>query len=136
IGYVLERALNELPWLFSACEAMWKWIRGIYDAEVRYVYYELGGFIVALMLCGIFDDALIIFSSDHGEEFWDHGGYEHGHSLYNEVIGVPLVIKLPGMKSGERRREEVSTRSIPATVLDVVGVEYGSDSMMAESLTP
>ena len=40
------------------------------------------------------------------------------------------------MKSGERRSEEVSTRSIPATVLDVVGIDYGNDSMMAESLTP
>ncbi|MCL4243516.1 MAG: sulfatase-like hydrolase/transferase, partial [Candidatus Dadabacteria bacterium] len=90
----------------------------------------------ALKQYGIYDDALIILTSDHGEEFWDHGGFEHGHTLYNEVINVPLVIKLPGMKSGERRSEEVGTRRIPATVLDVAGVEHGSDSMMAESLTP
>lgn len=136
IGYVFESARNVRSGHFSPSEAQRKWIRELYDAEVRYVDHELGRFIAALKQYGIYDDALIIFTSDHGEEFWDHGGYEHGHSLYNEVIGVPLVIKLPGMKSGERRREEVSTRSIPATVLDVVGVEYGSDSMMAESLTP
>ncbi|MCC6712333.1 MAG: sulfatase-like hydrolase/transferase [Candidatus Dadabacteria bacterium] len=136
IGYVFESARNIRSGHFSPNEAKRKWIRELYDAEVRYVDHELGRFIAALRQYGIYDDALIIVTSDHGEEFWDHGGYEHGHTLYNEVIGVPLIIKLPGMKSGERRAEEVSTRSIPATVLDVVGVEYGSDSMMAESLTP
>lgn len=136
IGYMFESARNIRSGHFTPSEAQRKWIRELYDAEVRYVDHEIGRFIAALKQYGIYDDALIIFTSDHGEEFWDHGGFEHGHMLYNEVIGVPLIVKLPGMKSGERRTEEVSTRSIPATVLDIAGVEYGSDSMMAESLTP
>lgn len=136
IGYIFDSIKEVRSGHFSPNEAQRKWIRELYDAEVRYVDHELGRFIAALKQYGIYDDALIILTSDHGEEFWDHGGFEHGHTLYNEVINVPLVIKLPGMKSGERRSEEVGTRSIPATVLDVAGVEHGSDSMMAESLTP
>lgn len=136
IGYGFYTAATIRSGHFSPNEAQRKWIKELYDAEVRYVDHELGRFIAVLKKYGIYDDALIIVTSDHGEEFWDHGGYEHGHTLYNEVIGVPLIIKFPGEKSGGRRAEDVGTRSIPATVLDVTGTEHENDSMMAESLMP
>jgi arylsulfatase A-like enzyme len=41
-------------------------------------------------------EAVVIVTSDHGEELWEHGGYEHGHSLYQEVIAVPLIIEALG----------------------------------------
>jgi arylsulfatase A-like enzyme len=136
IGYTFESARSVRSGHFSPNEAERKWIRELYDAEVRYVDHELGRFIAALRKYGIYDDALIIVTSDHGEEFWEHGGFEHGHSLYNEVIGVPLIIRMPGAKPGERLGEKVATRSIPATVLDVLGIEYESDAVIAESLKP
>ena len=48
-----------------------------------------------------FPDTLLIVTSDHGEEFFDHGGYEHGLTLYNEVLWVPCVLWGPGVPRGE-----------------------------------
>jgi len=136
IGYMLSSAREFRTGHSTPNEAQRKWIKELYDAEVRYVDHELGRIIDLLKKYGIYDDALIILTSDHGEEFWDHGGFEHGHTLYNEVIGVPLIVKLPNMKSGERRAENVSTRSIPATVLEVTDTGHEMDAVMAEPLTP
>lgn len=47
-------------------------------------------------------DAIIVLTADHGEEFWEHGGFEHGHSHHGEVLDVPLLIRAPGMPAGER----------------------------------
>jgi arylsulfatase A-like enzyme len=62
---------------------------------VRYVDDELGR-VFALMPA----DALVFISSDHGEEFWEHGKSDHGKSLYEEVIRVPCVMRLPGLGPG------------------------------------
>lgn len=63
-----------------------EWIRQLYLAEVRYVDAMFGKIVARLRELGIYDDALIVFSSDHGEEFWDHGEYGHGQSLFHELI--------------------------------------------------
>ena len=73
-----------------------EWVRKLYDDEVRYVDENVGRLLGHLRETGQYDDALIIVASDHGEEFWEHDGFEHGHTLYNEVLRVPLMIKLPG----------------------------------------
>jgi arylsulfatase A-like enzyme len=78
---------------------------------------------------------LIILTSDHGEEFWEHGGYEHGHTLYNELLWVPLIIKLPQSASKGQISTAVSTQSIMPTVLDVCGIDYDSKYLSAESLS-
>lgn len=66
-----------------------------YDAEIAYVDHTLGAFFQALKDEGIYDRALIIFLSDHGEGLNDHGEEEHGLFLYREAIQVPLIVKLP-----------------------------------------
>ncbi|MBT3219636.1 MAG: sulfatase-like hydrolase/transferase [Proteobacteria bacterium] len=67
------------------------------------------------------DDDIVVYFADHGEEFWDHRGFEHGHSLYDELLHVPLVIKAPGI--GARRvAEPVSLMDIVPTVLDLLGL--------------
>ena len=113
-----------------------KWIQELYDAEVRYVDDNLGRLIEHLKQAGLYENSLIIFTSDHGEEFWDHGGFEHGHSLYNEVIQVPLIIKLPGENRAGEEDTRVSTESIMRTILDTTGIEYDSESLIASSLLP
>lgn len=67
-----------------------------YDGELRYMDDQIGRLLDGLRDLGRWDDALVIFVSDHGEEFWDHGGFEHGHTHYREMIRVPLIVKRPG----------------------------------------
>jgi arylsulfatase len=77
------------------------WIKALYMAEVRHVDACIGELVATLKRLGIYDDALLVFTSDHGEEFWEHGSFEHGHTLYEEVIHVPLMIK-PPLNGGSR----------------------------------
>lgn len=113
-----------------------EWIKELYDAEVRYVDDNLGRLFEYLQHSGLYENSLIIFTSDHGEEFWDHGGFEHGHALYNEVIQVPLIIKLPGENQPVEETMRVSTQSLMGTILDASGIEYDRDRLIAGSLYP
>ena len=47
------------------------------------------------------DGAIIAVTADHGEEFWEHGGFEHGHAMWSEVTRVPLVVQVPGMAGAQ-----------------------------------
>jgi arylsulfatase A-like enzyme len=66
-----------------------------YDGEVAFTDQLFGQMVAALKKEGVYDNTLIVFVSDHGEEFWEHGGTSHGHSLHEELLRVPLLIKLP-----------------------------------------
>jgi arylsulfatase A-like enzyme len=80
-------------------------LQELYEAEVMAFDHYFGWFISELRQLGIYDRAMIVFTSDHGEEFFEHGGWAHSHSLYNELLRVPLIIKFPeqahaGMRPG------------------------------------
>jgi tetratricopeptide (TPR) repeat protein len=71
---------------------------------------------------GLYDDALIILLSDHGEGLGDHGEREHGVLFYREALHVPLIVKLPrGERSGERVTDAVQLADILPTIASVVG---------------
>lgn len=95
------------------------WARSLYDGEVRHVDAEIGRLIDALEEMGIYDDALLVFGVDHGEEFWDHDGFEHGHTLYTELIGVPLIFKPPGSRAPRVVAETVAIYDVAPTVLEL-----------------
>ena len=86
----------------------------LYDGEIRALDEGFGKFLDFLKQAGIYDQSLIVFFSDHGEEFYEHKGWEHGHSLYNEIIHVPLIVKFPGNRHAGRK---VST---PAGLVDIM----------------
>ena len=97
------------------------WIRSAYDAEVAAATHE------AARLLGELDalpgQTLTILQSDHGEEFWDHGGYEHNHTLYNELVHAVLWIRPPGgWAGGHRVTEPVGLIDLMPTILDVLDV--------------
>lgn len=98
------------------------WARSLYDGEVRYVDAEIGRFLDALEESGIYDDALVVFGVDHGEEFWDHDGFEHGHTLYTELIDVPLIVKSPGSREARVVAETVANYDVAPTVLELCGL--------------
>ncbi|HUW81960.1 MAG TPA: sulfatase-like hydrolase/transferase [Phycisphaerae bacterium] len=113
------------------------WIRRLYEAEVRHVDDCVGRFLALLDELGLYQDALIVVLSDHGEEFWEHGGVDHGHALYEELIHVPMMIKLPrGHTSSTRVNERVCTGSVMPTILDLCDIEYEPEYLSYCSLLP
>lgn len=105
----------------------------LYQAENKYVDDELSRIINKLEQGGLLDNAVVILSSDHGEEFWDHGGLRHGKTLYEEVVRVPLVVRSYGESEIDKGLEEVSGKPVSLlnlmpTVLDLVGLEESDNS--------
>ncbi|MBP8129581.1 MAG: sulfatase [Candidatus Hydrogenedentes bacterium] len=109
------------------------WIRALYEGDVRYVDAEIGRLLDALRELGLYDDTLIVLTADHGEEFWDHDRFEHGHTLYNELVQVPLLVKLPGSRGAGTVDARVSTQAILPTVLDLCGVRPATARGLAPS---
>ncbi len=93
------------------------WIRQLYDGEVRSIDANLGRFFEYLKSSELFDESVIVFSSDHGEEFWEHGRFEHGQAFYDELLHVPLIVKPSNWNKGLRIADEVSNASIAPTIL-------------------
>jgi hypothetical protein len=90
-----------------------------YDGDVAFGDREFGRFVRELKQAGLYDDALVVFLADHGEEFLDHGRWLHGRSLFDELIRVPLVVKFPGGEGkGRRIAEQVQLVDVVPTVLD------------------
>jgi arylsulfatase A-like enzyme len=90
-----------------------------YDGDVAYGDQEFGRFIRELKARGLYDDALIIFLADHGEEFQDHGGWLHGRSVFDELIRIPLIAKFPGNRhAGTRVKQQVRVLDVLPTVLE------------------
>jgi arylsulfatase A-like enzyme len=76
----------------------------------------------ALEQRNILDQVIIVSTSDHGEEFWEHGGVEHSHSHHREVIEIPLVIVGPGMAPG-KREDVASIIDIVPTIRAMIGLK-------------
>lgn len=106
----------------------------LYDAEVRYVGDSLGRLFDEIERLGLDESSLIILTSDHGEEFWEHGEAFHGKSLYQELLHVPLMIHLPGQSEEHRIRSFVPTRSILPTILELCAIEVSDQPDWAPSL--
>ena len=100
------------------------YIYEMYQGEVVYTDLQVGEVLNTLRELGRYRDSVIIFTSDHGEEFWDHGSFEHGHTFYQELIWVPLLVKLPQNKwAGKRVSQPVSTVQIYSSFLDFAGIK-------------
>jgi arylsulfatase A-like enzyme len=93
----------------------------LHDGEISQHDFEMGRFIDRLKSMGVFENTIFVITSDHGEEFDEHGSWGHGHSVYQELIHVPLLVHGPGVPAS-RVTETVSTLDIPATVLSSVGL--------------
>jgi len=97
--------------------------RDPYDDEIGYADTIVGRFLSTLRSAGLYDDALIIITSDHGEGLGDHGEDEHGVFLYREAIQVPLLVKLPkNRRAGETIAAPVSLVDLVPTVLALTEV--------------
>ncbi len=97
-------------------------IASLYAGEVRYTDHHLARLFTALREAGLWDSTLVVVTSDHGEELFDHGGFEHGHSLLPEVSAVPLIVKLPaGGAAGRRLEGDRSSADLLPTLCATLG---------------
>ena len=89
-----------------------------YDAGLAFTDAKFGEFVQGLRDAGLLDNRWLIVFSDHGEEFWEHGGVAHARALYRESVHVPLLIRPPGgLPGGQRVAAPVLITDIFATVL-------------------
>ncbi|MGE0494045.1 MAG: sulfatase [Vulcanimicrobiota bacterium] len=96
--------------------------RALYAAEVEANDLAFGQLLAYLKAKGLYDNTLIVLVSDHGEEFLEHGSTEHGQSLYQEVLRVPAIVKLPGQAMAGQRIDGLFTHiDVAPTVLAWTG---------------
>jgi arylsulfatase len=74
----------------------------LYDGEIRSADDALGASFDGLRTRGLWDRLVLVSTADHGEEFLDHGGFEHNRTLYDEMVHVPLIVKAPGLEPAVR----------------------------------
>ncbi len=111
---------------------------GLYDGEIRYTDQKfIGPLIQKLKNLGIYDQSLVVFTSDHGEEFYEHQGWGHGHSLFDESLKVPLIIKFPESRyRGKKISNFVSLVDIFPTILEEMEIRCDDLEMDGKSLFP
>lgn len=120
----IERYLGGKEAVFKPLpEAERQNIISLYDGEIKYTDEVLIGRLLSwLKEKGLYDRLMIIVTSDHGEEFYEHGAWVHGAHLYQESIHIPLIIKFPYSRyAGEKIEKIVRITDIAPTILDVLG---------------
>jgi len=103
-----------------------------YDAEVAYTDHVVGVFLDRLEEMDLLENSLVVVFSDHGEELFDHGSVGHRSHLYEEVLHVPLILRLPGQQPRAGRVERlVTTTDLFGTIVDFMEWDVGQarDSM-------
>lgn len=109
---------------------------GLYDGALRWVDDRISHLLSALDDLELTGDTLVVITSDHGEEFWDHfqeqaasgadprgiWGIGHGHTMYQELLRVPMIVAGPGIAEDRRVRCPVSSVDLFPTILSVLGV--------------
>jgi choline-sulfatase len=112
-----------------------------YDGEIATADAIVGSLLARLKASGVYDRALIVFLSDHGEGLWNHGEDQHGILLYREALQVPLLVKLPrSQRKGTSVAQPVALASVFATITGTAGSllesNLPSKPIYAETLYP
>jgi arylsulfatase A-like enzyme len=105
-----------------------------YDRSIRQADDQFRRIAEALRHKSWWGPATVIYTADHGEEFYEHGGQGHGRTLYDEQVRVPLLIKFPAQKdAGRRRADLVSLADVTPTLAEIAGLPR-SDRWIGRSL--
>jgi arylsulfatase A-like enzyme len=97
-------------------------LRRAYERQVAYVDGQIMRLLEGLEARGHFERGVVVFASDHGEEFWEHDGFEHGHSHHGEVVDVPLVLVAPGLPV-QAGTGVASLADVAPTIRGIVGLD-------------
>jgi arylsulfatase A-like enzyme len=99
-----------------------------YDGSIRALDMEIQRLLERLEELGRADDTLIVFASDHGEEFLDHGKTFHGQSVYGELLRVPMLFHYPAAIPAGRVTETVQLIDLMPTVLNLAGLPIPAEA--------
>jgi arylsulfatase A-like enzyme len=107
----------------------------LYDAEINFADEQIGYLLTHLRRLGPLDSTLIIVTADHGEEFGEHGQFSHRFELYDELLRVPLIMRLPArLPAGQVVTAQVRLLDLVPTILDLLDLD--SNSFEGASLLP
>ena len=111
-------------------------IVALYDGGIRYTDELIGGLFDTFSELGLDDELILVVTSDHGEEFWDHGSVIHSHTVFEELVHVPMIWRLPdGRGRGTRVAAPVRLMDVAPTLVELLGLEM-PPSFQGQSLVP
>ena len=116
-----------------------KFWRAVYDEKIQRADAKFAEFMKKFEEMDLLNNTIIIIASDHGTELYEHGRFDHGFSLYDELIHAPLVVYVPGGKKGVRIKEQVRTIDLMPTIIELTGLKAGEGvekQMRGVSLVP
>ena len=117
-------------------DAFYDYEQDWYDGSIRGMDAEMGRLLERLGDLGLADDTLVVFTSDHGEEFLEHGRPIHGQSVYAELTQVPLIVRWPSVvPAGLHIEVRVQSIDVMPTLLDASGLPH-LDGLQGRSLLP
>jgi arylsulfatase A-like enzyme len=106
----------------------------LYDGEIAWTDHHIGKIVGCLKEYGLLDKTVIVITSDHGTEFFEHGNKGHRKTLFDEVIRIPLVIRYPSrLPEGVRIDKQTRIIDVAPTLVELAGLPYW-DSIMGNSL--
>ena len=106
-----------------------------YDSSIRGMDTEVARLIERLRAAGLHEKTAVVFLSDHGEEFHEHGRMWHGQSVYGEMVRVPLIVHWPGQVAARRVDEAVQLIDVMPTLLDMSRLAH-PEGLQGQSLLP
>jgi len=121
--YGLETAVNGRGRILTEPER--RDLIAAYDGGIAYLDHQLGDVFDTLRRAGVYDHALIIVTSDHGEAFGEKSLMDHGTSVYQDQVHVPLLIKFPGQREPAEVSALASGVDLYPTVMEAVGAPVG-----------
>lgn len=117
-------------------------MRALYDGDIAYTDRQLGDLFERLEASGALESTLVVVTSDHGEQFWEHGTWRHGQTLYDHQLLVPLILHLPpglrqelGIDGTGVIEDQVRLIDVYPTLLDLLGIELEKETQ-GRSLVP
>ncbi len=111
---------------------------GLYDGEIAWTDHHIGLLLAELKRRGLWEKTIIVLTSDHGEEFFEHMGKTHQRTLFDEVIQVPLIARWPGGPVGRVVEGQVRLIDIFPTLVDLCGLPHPPEAAfgLSQSLIP
>ena len=107
----------------------------LYNGEVAYVDAQVGRLLEGISQRGLDANTIVLVTADHGEEFLDHGGFEHGHTHYDELLHVPLLIRAPNVQAPATVHTTVRQIDVAPTLCELAGIE-ADPAFVGQSLVP
>ena len=101
--------------------------RAIYDEKIQRADAKFQDFLDEFAALGLSDKTIFVLTSDHGTEFYEHRRFDHGFTLYQELVHVPLIIQVPGKLTETKIDQRVSSIDVMPTILDLLCIDLDAE---------